>query len=93
MGCPESPLIYLYYRNNDSVEADSAFCQPDETLLTEALAKVNSSFRGLAKMHCQPQEALYLFHYTEQNCYKIMLIYFTNLQDNKIQSMQCFCFL
>jgi len=40
-----------HYINNDLVEGDSAFCQPEETLLTEALAEVNGVFRGLTKMH------------------------------------------
>ena len=35
--------------NNDLVEGNSAFCQPEETLLTAALAVANSVFRGLTK--------------------------------------------
>jgi len=32
-------LNYYYYINNDLVKGDSAFCQPEETLLTEAQAE------------------------------------------------------
>jgi len=32
-------LNYYYYKNNDLVKGDSAFCHPEETLLTEAQAE------------------------------------------------------
>ena len=37
------PVLYNvhYYIDNDLVEGDSAFCQPQETLLTEAVYKTH----------------------------------------------------
>ena len=58
------------YKNNDLVEGDSAFCQPEETLLTEAWAEVYSVSRGLTKMHGHPQRGRNLFYYTEQTIQK-----------------------
>ena len=55
------------YVNNDLVEGESAFCQPGETLLTEALAEVNSVFRGLTKMQSSSSRS---FFYTEQTIKK-----------------------
>jgi len=43
----------VYYINSDLIEGNSAFCQPEETLLTEAVSTVN-----LEVDHC-----LFLFLY------------------------------
>jgi len=57
----------------DLVEGDSAFCQPDETLLTEALTFF---FRWMTKMHSHRQRGHYLFYYTEQKRSVLKLVLF-----------------
>jgi len=49
----------MNYINNNLVKGDSAFCQPEETLLNEALPEVNIVFRGLTKIKYHPQRCHY----------------------------------
>ena len=52
--------------NNDLAEDDSAFCQPEETPLTEALAEVNSVFRGLTKSTVTWSDVIYFIEPNKQ---------------------------